>query len=255
MRLKQHITEQHTDGTLSVEQATFTFFITNILRDCKPFIRELDMNNPKFLYSGRKRDTDWFEQNVRNDRQPKDLAPDIHNDFDDEFMKQHGWRARSNSLFCSGLEAFSYEYGNTYMIFPKKQYKFLWSDEVGDLFMHLKNYVRGADFSRNGNGLYQYIFNVVEFEHTQKNDFSKDGITVEVSARYYEFISDLVETYKSTDLKRAIDSHKEIMINCQSYYAVRYNRWFDTVRDFFKVFGNTWPDSDDLDIWYKGRKK
>jgi len=256
MRLKRHINEQEPwDGLSkreSLEQTTLTLFMTNILRDCQPFLRDLDLHNPKFLYSGRKRDTDWFEQSVRSDRKPKDLSPDIHTDFDNEFNKQFGWRPRSNGLFCTGDESSAYEYGNTFMIFPKGQYKILWSQEVSDLYIYIQRQAKSFSGAHTGNVLYQFIYNKLESsgEHQPDGDF-----VGKVTKEYNEFVTTIVKTYKSTGLKEAINSHKEIMINCQTYYAVRYNKWHLMLKEFFIKFHGTWPDSDDLDIWYKGRKK
>jgi len=262
MRLRRHINEQepwdglqHTDGTLSADQATFKFFITNILRDCQPFLRDLDLKNPRFLYSGRKRDTDWFEQKVRSDRQPKDLSKDIHKDFDDEFLKQFGWRPRSNGLFCTGEEASAYEYGNTFMIFPKGQYKFVWSKRIWDLYIHIKKISKTTTSSREGNVLYQYIYNKVAKEIHDAGDTPDEGFFDEVTKEYNKLIISIVESYKSTNITEAIDSKHEIMINCQTYYAVRYKKWYKIVSEFFKKFGDTWPDSDDLDQWLSNRPK
>jgi len=252
MRLKRHINEQepwdglgsqHTDGTMSAEHSTFTLFMTNILRDCKPFLKDLNLRNYSFLFSGRKRDTDWFEQKVRNDRKPKDLDKDLHLDFDNEFMKQHGWRARSNGLFCNGSESSAYEYGNTFMIFPKGQYKFLWCDNIGDLFIYIQRETKTPTMTQKGNVLYQHIYNNLanSGEHQPDGDFV-DKVTKE----YNKFITDTVKKYKSTNINAAIGSHNEIMLNCQTYYAVRYSQWHMRVHEFFKAFGDKMPDTETL---------
>ena len=252
MRLTQYINEAEPwDGISkreSLEQATLTLFMTNILRDCQPFLRDLDLKNPRFLYSGRKRDTDWFEQSVRSDRKPKDLSPDIHTDFDNEFNKQFGWRPRSNGLFCTGDESSAYEYGNTFMIFPKGQYKILWSQEVSDLYIYIQRQAKSFSGAHTGNVLYQFFYDIL----ANSGEHQPDGEFVgKVTKEYDEFITNTVKTYKSTNIKEAIGSHKEIMVSCQTYYAVRYAQWHILVHEFLKAFGTKMPSTDEITEFIK----
>ena len=243
MKLQNYLTE-------SENKDTFVLMMTNILKECQPFVNEIMKSDPvNFLYSGRKRGSDWFESTIRNEREPKDINIDIHNDFDDEFNKQFGWKARSNTLFVTGKESAAFEYGNTYMIFPYGRYKFLWSPIVVDLYIYLGRHTNHTG-TKNYNGLYQFIYDGAEWQENANKRFDSD-IKQIAQERYDKFIHDTVKTYRDTDINKAIYSDNEIMLNCSKYYAVRYNDWFDIFLNFFRDYKKHPEIRKDLSVWYE----
>jgi len=232
----------------SVREETFVLMMTSILKDCKPFIKELTSHSyVRFLYSGRKRDTDWFEGYVRSERKPRDLYIDIHEDFDKEFQKQFGYPARSNSLFCSGSQSQAYEYGISYMIFPQGNYKFLWSPEVIDLYLYLdKN--TNHNGVKHDNGLWDFIHASVGWVQ-KDNDKSDADIAELTDISYHIYIRDAVKKYRSNDLSLALTSGNEIMLNCTKYYTVRYHDWYDVLHHFFTDYKKKPIKVDDLKEW------
>lgn len=239
MRLKNLINEENN------RKETFILFITNIINDCRPYIKEIIKNSDSghlpMLYSGRKRDTDWFEQSVINGRTPKDMNPEVHKDLDNEFLKQYGWRARSNVLFCSGDFMVTTEYGKEYMIFPKGQFKFLWNPKIADLFVHLRRFTRNVNTKyKKDNQLLQYFRDELTKEVGDKWEES------EALERYHIFIKNLVNGYKSTNLVEALDSRHELMVNCKKYYAVQFKDWQRLTRIFLYTYGDKLPDREEL---------
>lgn len=244
MRLKSLINEEEKS------RETFTLFITNIINDCQPYLKIItkESNRLPLLYSGRKRDTDWFEQTLISERTPKDMAVAIHKDLDDEFLKQHGWRARSNVLFCTGDPLVTTEYGKEYMIFPKGNFKFLWSPKIVDLFIYMQRAMRELLVTRLPKGyenkLLYYFYD--KLMKKMGDDFDESLVRKE----YDKFITDLVGGYKSTDLPTALDSRHEIMVNCKSYYAVNYRKWQGELRRFLFEYGHEMPSKERLEYFF-----
>jgi hypothetical protein len=144
--------DKHLDDQVSYD--LFQEQVGKIYKDCQPFLR--DISNSKymsFLYSGRNSSKPMFEKIVRLNRKPTDTYHEIHSDLDDEFERQFGYPARSNSVFCTGDEGDAAEYGTLYMIFPQGKYKFLYSKEIGDLYIKMSGKA-GSHGINNKNGLF-----------------------------------------------------------------------------------------------------
>lgn len=108
-------------------------------KDCKDFLRELKKGgNNTFLLRGiRNADADIFIKHSRSDRWPKDTGGEVHEAFDEAFQKLFGWKARSeNSVFCSGKYNTVNNYGDVCIIFPIGRFRYLWSDNITDLYSH-----------------------------------------------------------------------------------------------------------------------
>jgi len=69
-----------------------------------------------------------------------DMPDNIHKALDIMFNKYYGWKARSNSIFCTGLRSDASEYGErVYLIFPVGKYKYLYNPYIPDLYIELNN--------------------------------------------------------------------------------------------------------------------
>lgn len=92
------------------------------------------------LFRGIKAVKDKIEHKQREDRRPLDTNYEIHLAADDWFQKHFGWRPRSEGLLCipSFPHARSYtgdgDSLQTYMVFPKSPYKYVWSPKVNDFY-------------------------------------------------------------------------------------------------------------------------
>jgi len=185
-----------------------------IKQKCQPFLKEWDGNN--FLYRGMKHSFTYDIKQVRVDRKPKDIPLILHEMLDKEFKKQFGWNARSNSVFCTGNKTSTEEYGNAYVIFPCDNYKYISSEKVEDLYLHLLRW------ETTKSSLYK--------NHFEKTIYNKQSI-LDNYRLYYDdymflpklelFFKDLVKTYTNRNLNRLILVGNEILINCKQYIAIR----------------------------------
>jgi len=148
MRFKSFIIEGNSGNlnrypTLSESTSpTFMSIMKKIHKDCKPFLKEWakpqkGKASVHLLFSGRYSDNTFQKKKVRKDRIPSDTHIMIHKDMNDLYSKRFGYPARSTSLFCSGSLQTASIYGDPYVIFPLKKYKYLWSKEIDDLYMIL----------------------------------------------------------------------------------------------------------------------
>ncbi len=230
-------------------------FMSVIIRDCGPYLKEIQSSSPKFLISGRNSDYSWFEKDVRKDRRPKDINSEIHNDIDSLFQLKFGYTPRSNSIFCTTRIDITSLYGKAYLIFPKEHFKYLWSPQIYDLFVWLEKKCNYREIKRY-NGLYELFHEEVVAEY----DGAKEGNVLDIERkakeRYVEYLQGIVDTYTKTNFKAALNSQHEIMVNCKSYYAVEYSRWHSTFETFFKYMGNNMPTMEIFKEWfYEIRRK
>jgi len=120
-------------------------------RDCQPWLAELkEIGNlyyrgfeiDKILnrrYSKNHDDKpmlthiDMFRIKSQSERKPLSTDSYTHKTIDDYFLKEFGWRARSQGVFATP-EEFVSVYGEPYVFFPVGEYEYLWSKQIYDLF-------------------------------------------------------------------------------------------------------------------------
>lgn len=142
-----------------VELDAFLMYQPIIWKDCQPFLKEMVRDKHyEPMYSGRKSSEEFFTRAVRKNRKPTDTHLLVSKDLDEKFQGMFGYPARSNSIFCTGDLSDSEEYGSAYMIFPIGKYKYLWSDDIGDLYLHLTRFADdGVHKRKKGNPLLQHF--------------------------------------------------------------------------------------------------
>lgn len=111
----------------------------------------------------------------------------VHDKLDGLFYKKFGWKVRSEGVFCTGRKSETLMYGITYIIFPKGQFKFVWSPDVLDLYTWTKGHIS----SRKGGS------KVPDFES-------------------------VVDTYRDDNLSYAIKEGNEVALKCKEYYLIDY---------------------------------
>jgi len=177
-------------------------FAHNIKKYCKPYLNQVGYTpmtkDPlyrgiKFKSSG---DQVFLTKKVRlNNRKPADSTKYLHNAMNDYFTKQLGKPFR-NAIFASGDRSEAAGFGQPYIIFPIGQFTYAWSDITDDLY---------SDAVRYGLN-----------EGPYKGDI--EGIWEQ---NWESFAKDVLRTYKTDLLDDAIQSGHEIMIRCNSYYALK----------------------------------
>ena len=114
-----------------------------------------------------------------------------HKELDKLFLEKFGWRARSEGVFAQALPKY---YSNPYLFFPAGSYKYVWSPKIQDLYREVDNYL-------------QWIGEELPYP--------------EAKAKAQE----LVNTYISTGLSKAMKTNNEITFKCDAYYLVNRLIW------------------------------
>lgn len=101
---------------------------------------------PKFLYRGvadipSKQNPAYFlqPQTVRKDRKPRDTHVEMHNAVDNWMANKFRFRARSQGLFVIGSPTIAADYGEVCIVFPIKEFDYLWNEKIDDLTFVINN--------------------------------------------------------------------------------------------------------------------
>ena len=137
-----------------------------------------------------------FKADVRKDRQPQDTDKQVSEFVDEWFYKKFGSKFRSEALFCVGNRLVTRKYGTAFVIFPIGKMSYCWSPVYHDFYQSNSTLI-GKFKNRGDDDLYW----------GEINKILKEG------------------KYTDTDLIEALSFHPrhEIMINCDSYYAIQYD--------------------------------
>ena len=267
MKFKQYLTE-------SSGKTSFEDILNLIINNCQPFLKECKQScgkNPRFLFSGRSGDKDYFIRNVRKNRTPMDMPEDAHDAFDDAFHKKFGIKARSNSIFVTGSKYMAENYGDTvYAIFPIGKYKYLWSPKFQDLYSGTND---GEDvYLDDDDGGGEEIEDLIQIEYEDKYG-DDESPEIEFDEYKYEVWDDfmdrwaktkkeeidnriitIINTYKTINLNAAILSYNEIMLNCKKYLAINYDIYGEYLYHYLK-YGDTKDVSrESLEKFFKKNK-
>lgn len=168
--------------------------IIAISRDCKPFLKAINYDVAHYpLYRGLGQESDSFIiKSVRlENREPSDSPQNIHDALNDYFTQTFGEPFR-NAMFAAGTQIVTASFGNLYIVFPAGKFTFVWSPEVTDLVT-------------------EYIPTLEDI----LDQVDQQTIPLDMSS----FMNTL--NYTNGNLKKAIESNKEIMIRCEQYYGIR----------------------------------
>ncbi len=181
-----------------------------IFRDCQPFLKEIDyrgrdangLDNNLYLYRGMNGEAvgsyPFLKNEVYHDRKPRDMPIEYHKALDSYLYKKFGIKFRSNAIFVTGELGRAQSYGTVHMIFPIGEFKFIWEENIGDIWEDMV-------FSKHFLDVYpKYV----------PPSGSEDPVDI------FSHMLKIEDYYKDTDLETAILSGNEIMINCKNYYAV-----------------------------------
>lgn len=228
--------------------------LSEITKDCKPFLKVMSNNgNPLWIYSGRVKHDDWYVDKVRTDRKPRDTHPEIHEDLDDMFRDVFGYPARSASMFVSGDFGVVAQYGNEYFIFPKGNFKYLWSPDIADLYVNIKStvlFTSAVSDPRFRSIKNPLLLHYITLVMNVFPDASKSEILIQAKADYYEHLMKIVDSYSNRDYGAATQSRREIMLHCNEYIAVNHKDYKNVIIRFFRFFRNAIPKGKEIIDWY-----
>lgn len=201
MRLTQYINEK-----VGVQEA-----LDLIFKNCDPYITESKGDGIGNLYRGsdRLKGNTFLKLKPRKDRKPKDSSSKFHNMANKYFKKHHGVNARSEGVFATNNSDSARHYGKLGVVFPIGEFSYLWNPIVGDLYWD----VSAKRKSPSEVGFLERIWMKILGVYS----------TLETDDEYEQRIEDVIKSYKSTNLQKAIVSNNEVMLFCKEYYLIEYN--------------------------------
>lgn len=184
------------------EQEGLSFYIPKIQRECKPFLKAMK-GAAGTLTRHQKAPGPVFKKTTRKNRKPLDTPLEFHKILDNWFKENFGWNARSSGLFCWGTPFPLL--ASDWMVFPAGNFRYIWSTQVKDL--------------------YQYF----DIELT-------DNVSMDYEDVFDIFIDNSADTYTDKNLKKAVVSEHEIMVDCKYSYLVRQ----ELVEQVNEMLGLNW---------------
>lgn len=132
----------------------------------------------------------WCVLSTDKNRTPKTSSKRMHKAVDEYFLSTFGWRGRSQGVFATGSARFASYFGTPYIIIPIGPTKFIWSEEVEDLYTYFNERLMGSDSDK---AVERLISAMPELE------------------------------YKDRNLATALRCGHEIMVDCDQYLVIQYN--------------------------------
>jgi len=179
-------------------------WLIQISQQCQPFIREVGWDKCFELYRGVPGvgNREFIEKRVRLDsRTPKSMDPYLFDEINRYFTEIYGQPFR-NAMLTTGDKFHTRLFGETFMVFPKGDFKFLWNENVDDFNFALSN------FSTDDN-----VRNRVE-----GSVWSSDNRDMINQWFLEEFVKET--DWHTIDMGAAIAANAEIMIRCKDYWGI-----------------------------------
>lgn len=137
MKLEKYITES--DSAIIENGPRIWGILTT---ECRPFLKEFQktgLAGKKWLYRGSDKTIPSRSRGIkafipRTDRRPKDMSQELHQRFDEAFNSTFKWYPRSEGVFTTSKRQVAGNYGKPYLFFPEGKYRYIWSDDVDDLY-------------------------------------------------------------------------------------------------------------------------
>jgi hypothetical protein len=202
----------------------------DIEKKCKEYLNMLKIDG-KILWRGMYIDKDIDIIIPRKDRKPKDSPEIIQNILDDLFEEKFGIRPRSQGTFAYQTQSKYNQYGTEYMIFPVDGFKYVWSYDVVDFYVLLRDIIgySGIDFLKTyknyDNNILKNYYNKNQTKIYNVDDIFNvdDWLRIMSMENIKEKLKKIVEEYQDTDLdyllKKGTDD-KEVCIVCDEYFAI-----------------------------------
>ena len=209
------------------DRETFESLKTILHSKCNIFLNESNgqklyrgIRNPNHLYAIKK---------VRIDRKPVDNSKDVHRYFDKVLYEMFGWKARSQSLFCTGNILQTGDYGEPYVVVPIGRYNYLHSNVIQDLYLELLKPTGEVLNIINKYNIFEKIhqhnwFDIFERSNQKKLDIKEKDVV--------SLVKDICSLYKKNKgIDKAISSRGEIMLNCKEYLEIENDYFNQNMRE------------------------
>lgn len=185
--------------------------IDTIKKDCKPFLKYKN-----FLFRGMSNpNTEMVKKIRRTDRQPLHTDTDLHNIIDNIFLKEWGWKARSQGVFARADYQVNF-YGRKHLVFPIGKFTYLWSKLIFDAVAFDK--IQHIDKKSGKEKVQVRLFP----NDDEKSDYWIHVDTWENYTKDLEMYIKKYYTNKNIQKYFTIKEPIEIMLNVDSYWAVPF---------------------------------
>lgn len=216
MRLYKFVNEESSRVELKAE----TDIMRVIERDCKPFLKEFDQP----LYRGTNKEIETFGKiKARTNRRPKDTPLELHDTLNELFYNKFGWYVRSEGTFVARNKSMSGSYGDKYYFLPIGRYKYVYSNDVYDLYSDVNEW-------KNAKGQMIMIKNRLRYNETQPA-----GGPEITSSDYDTMERHINKLYTNKGLNTSIKHVKnegEVVFKCKEYYMLDVGNYNADLEDF-----------------------
>jgi len=178
--------------------------LIQISQQCQPFIRQAGWDKCFELYRGIPGvgNYEFIEKRVRlESRTPKSMDPYLFDEINSYFADMYGHPFR-NAMLTTGDKYHTRLFGETFFVFPKGDFKFLWNENVEDFNFALSNFSSSEAVKS-------------KVEGSVWSSKNRDMIN-------QWFIDEFVKEtdWHTIDMAAAIDAKAEIMIRCKDYWGI-----------------------------------
>lgn len=199
-----------------------------ILKNCQPYLNDIGgiQNIYKYvLYRGANIDSGVKIIEPYKKRRPMITAKELHAAAS-QAMDELGIKARrDNSIFVTGSMGEAGGYGSIFVAVPIGEYDFSWSKRVFDFSTesNIQYFVRQRIITSADSSITRDDMLRSYFTYEQIHELIDDG---NLKINYEKLRAFFEKHYKTTDIKKAIQSNNEIMINgrCLLIDAVLFRR-------------------------------
>ena len=148
MKFKKYIIEAKNDfktivSDIEAEETlgeNLNIILNTLKKECSEMC-SIVKRNKSFLYRGTNRGgKDFVLDFPRENRRPKDMPEEHHEALDNAFEEVFEWRARSEGVFTTANRGDAGVYGEPYIFFPVNGFEYVWSPDVKDLYVYMKNH-------------------------------------------------------------------------------------------------------------------
>ena len=183
------------------DNKSLAYYTKKIQVECKPFIKEIKGAAGTLTRHDVKHGLDpAWKKITRKDRRPLDTPKQFHDMIDNWFNKNFGWKSRSSGLFCWGTPFPLL--ASDWMVFPAGNFKYIWSPKITDLYGHV-----------------EFIFDMAKAK-ARKHDDLQSEMEPAIKEAWKEMKKEFSK-YTNKNLKKAVVSRKEIMVDCDYSYLVK----------------------------------
>jgi len=241
-------------------------FLDNVYEDCAPIIKELrecketyenicfdpNTGHEKGYDCGKNRliyHTDNTYRNISHyhiiNHMERDFPTDtplyIHEYISELFDKKLGWNPRCDAIFTHNSQlqiqidtgSFVYDnnnFGKKYILLPIGEYKYAYSETVGDLFDVLWHKFPFVKENQHKQRTLEYIKDLIKSRVNAAVDGDDDTVLNELYD-IKEFVESYVDNIKTDDLCTWLSKSTELMLRAEKYYLINMD-YEDEIKNY-----------------------